>query len=551
MPLLAVLVLTSALAAPPRAAMSYRPDISACGTVVPWAKSSGGPRRLFCGGIQMASTGITAEFSPMAPILDLSEPLALTPQQRLTLTDIDLDFRAAAVQLLNDRELLRIAALRTRGVSDTIPAITAEQLRAIEGKTLDLKVAWLSALTRARAILSPEQQAQLSGHVRSPPSFAADAVTAEPADLDARIGDAVGKRLKDAKVVEIEVTRAIAERLFSWAKSFGLIVGVPIGLLGLVLGGLGIKSYADFSTLVGSARKEVTESIEGARKSAVEIAGQAEKLRDDYAKLQTQFGEVSTLALNVQDLSNKVQRIEEKISIQNPQALSADVQQNLENAIAQYREYFARLGYKPPSGRIEIEIDTKNSMNAYYDGKKIVIDKRMADMPDVIYRSYTHRALETVHEWGNLDTSLNAIESGLSDYFPCSYQDNPRFGVRFVQEFAASLPPEFAKRGLLRDMLNTIGLDTVVSAEAHVAGEAWSGAFWEIRGLFGRDRADALFFQTWSEKLDDKPTDTLWRRFAEVLVKKAAATMGQSEAAQIVTVFKRRGLTLEPSAARG
>jgi len=34
-------------------------------------------------------------------------------------------------------------------------------------------------------------------------------------------------------------------------------------------------------------------------------------------------------------------------------------------------------------------------MNAYYDGKKIVIDKRMADMPDVIYRSYTHRALET------------------------------------------------------------------------------------------------------------------------------------------------------------
>jgi hypothetical protein len=77
------------------------------------------------------------------------------------------------------------------------------------------------------------------------------------------------------------------------------------------------------------------------------------------------------------------------------------------------------------------------------------------------------------------------------------------------------------------------------------------GFFWEIRSLFGRDRADALFFQTWSEKLDDKPTDTLWRRFAEALVKKAAATMGQSEAAQIATVFKRRGLTLEPSAARG
>jgi hypothetical protein len=192
------------------------------------------------------------------------------------------------------------------------------------------------------------------------------------------------------------------------------------------------------------------------------------------------------------------------------------------------------LGYKPPSGRVEIEIDTKESMNAYYTGNKIVIDQRMVDMPDVIYRTYTHRALETVHDWSNLDGGSRAIESGLSDYFPCSYQNNPKFGESFVKKLRNGLPPEFAKRGLLRHMVNTIGLDTVVGVEEHAAGEAWSGAFWEIRALVGRDRADALLFQTWSEKMDAEPTGTLWRRFAEALVKNAGAAIGPSVVAEIV-----------------
>ena len=335
-----------------------------------------GPRGLIFAGIEVAFAGAANEFSPVAPILGASETLALTPQQRMALTDIDLGYRAAAVQLLRDRELLDIAAQRASGAGEATPPMTEEQLRAVEGKTLELKLAWLSALRKARALLSSEQQAKLSGIVGSPPSFAADAAGTEPPDLDARIAGAVERRLKDAKVVEIETSQAIAERLFSWAKSLGLVVGVPIALLGLVLGALGVKSYADFSAMVANARKEVTESIESARNKAAEISGQAETLRADYARLQTQFGEVSALAQNVQDLSNKVKRIEETISIQNPQALSPATQENLEDAIARYREYFARLGYKPPSGKIEIEIDTGNSMNAYYDGNKIVIDKQ-------------------------------------------------------------------------------------------------------------------------------------------------------------------------------
>jgi hypothetical protein len=163
-------------------------------------------------------------------------------------------------------------------------------------------------------------------------------------------------------------------------------------------------------------------------------------------------------------------------------------------------------------------------------------------MPEVVYRSYTHRALKTVHDWSDLDAGSNAIESGLADYFPCSYQNVSKFGEAYVKRFAATLPPEFAKRGLLRDLDNTIGLDTVEGAETHAAGEAWGGAFWEIRSRVGHDQADALLFQTWSEKLAPDPADTLWRRFAEASVKNAASVLGQSEAVQIAAIFQRRGL---------
>jgi len=86
------------------------------------------------------------------------------------------------------------------------------------------------------------------------PSTGAPAIV----DLDTRIADAVNKRLKDAKVVEIEITQAIAERVFGWSKSFALLVGIPLALLGVILGILGIKSYTDFTALVTDARTEVT-----------------------------------------------------------------------------------------------------------------------------------------------------------------------------------------------------------------------------------------------------------------------------------------------------
>jgi hypothetical protein len=366
-----------------------------------------------------------------------------------------------------------------------------------------------------------------------------------------------------------------ADLFIGWVKIAALFVAVPGTILLAALAWFGISKVEDVrkrvdeaSASIDSARKaaiddihqrmaEAIASIDGARNEAAEISQQATQLRSDYARLQLDFGSVAELAGNVRNLSKKVQQIEEEISFENASELPQDTREDLENAIMRYRVYFARLGYSPQTARITIGIDTRNSRNAYYDGAgKIVIDKEMVDMPEAIYRSYTHRALETIHGWDYLDNrGWSAIESGLADYFPCSYQNNARFGERFVQKFASALPPEFNERGLLRDLTSKVRFDAVIDAEQHVSGEAWGAAFWDIRSLLTQDRADELLFKAWAQPtVEDKSKDTLmiWQGFAEEITKSAGKTLGAATEGEIRKIFSRRGLlSADPISATG
>jgi F0F1-type ATP synthase membrane subunit b/b' len=246
-------------------------------------------------------------------ILSASETMRLMPQQRLSLTDIDLEFRATAVHLLSERELHRLSVQRERRAIEGISPMTAEQLQEIEGKTLELKLAWLDALNRSLDVLLPEQQAMLPARTSELPSFATDDALQRPEDLDVRIAEAIGKRVKEAKVVEIETTQAIAERLLGWAKSFGLVVGVPVALLGVVLGGLGIKGYADFAAYLSSAQKEVTESIDNARSNAKEMRTQTDELRRENGKLQEEYRGIRNSLADTRNLQAQVENLSKRV----------------------------------------------------------------------------------------------------------------------------------------------------------------------------------------------------------------------------------------------
>jgi hypothetical protein len=154
-------------------------------------------------GGRAASVSVEAPSSPIALILAEKDALALTPEQLRLFADIDLDLRAATVRLLSERELLRIAAQRDHQAGKAPFGMTAEQVRAIEGKTLELKLAWLAAADRARDVLSPEQQVKVPWRFADAPSFTATAGAPGPEDLDSRIAGEIGIRLKEGRPVAV------------------------------------------------------------------------------------------------------------------------------------------------------------------------------------------------------------------------------------------------------------------------------------------------------------------------------------------------------------
>lgn len=153
--------------------------------------------------------------------------------------------------------------------------------------------------------------------------------------LDSSLGQQVAtfldKRLKDQKMVETEVTEAVATKLLGWAKLFGAVIGIPLTVLAVLLGFLGIKSYSDFKTIVDAGKKEISatfdaekqkaqESIsliqhqtEAFRKQAAEIEGQRKILSAQYQELESQLAGARGLGEKLRNLTDKVDRIEKSL----------------------------------------------------------------------------------------------------------------------------------------------------------------------------------------------------------------------------------------------
>src|ERR1700682_1673392 len=87
-----------------------------------------------------------------------------------------------------------------------------------------------------------------------------DARAFSDAELRAKI-QAELSQLRDQRVVEIETAAAIVERVSGWAKVFAFFVGIPLALLVIVLGGLGVKTFSDFSRMVTDAKAEVSDKL--------------------------------------------------------------------------------------------------------------------------------------------------------------------------------------------------------------------------------------------------------------------------------------------------
>lgn len=492
--------------------------------------------------------------SPIEAILAQCEAVGLSDEQRQKLELADIDFRRRAIELLNQRQLLALEMRRARLQPGASSAPDAEGLAAADALTVKLRQLWLHARQEARSLLSAEQLAKMPDAAGRLPGFDLDDGRPASADLAALVSAAVASRLKDSKVVEVETAQAIAERLIGWAKTAAIVTAIPLALLAIVLTVLGISNWTDFSKKIDEGKKDVAATITDARQTVDKVKDEAKSFQKEYADLKVQLGDISGLKKDVSDLADKVKRLE-RVQFDQGSSIAPEVKSAVETLITQFRTYLQSLGYRPPETDFTVSVDPNVQMNAYYNGKKMVIDPKLVSVPDVLFHEYAQRMLNELNPkaWASKQWKVQAILQGLSDYFSCSYQGDPKFGTKFVEVFADKLPDQMRKNGLLRNLVNRRPFPKDTNSadfrDPHDAGEVWGGIFWDIRSIFGCrsdaakcPEADSIILATWKATEID-PYRTMDVRFARGIIEKVRQSVGADQADKVRAAFTGRGLT--------
>jgi hypothetical protein len=145
--------------------------------------------------------------------------------------------------------------------------------------------------------------------------------------LKTQVEASLRDKFKDQKLVDIETSQAIAERLHGWAKMFAFFVGVPIALIVLLLGFAGFAKYSDFKRLVASIEEQVKPKIEQAKSDAEQAQKTAKDAKADAedskkaiesatVEVKKQLGSATDLTKNVKALSERVVGLEQQTSNQ-------------------------------------------------------------------------------------------------------------------------------------------------------------------------------------------------------------------------------------------
>ncbi len=132
-------------------------------------------------------------------------------------------------------------------------------------------------------------------------------------DLEVELDQIVDERFRDQHFVEVEITERIVKRLTDWAKTFGLVFAIPLSLLIISLGTLGIKTYNDFIGDIENARKKlnskleaITSTLENSKKTADDVEARVNAIKGKTALMEAQANQVQALLKSVASLSDDV-----------------------------------------------------------------------------------------------------------------------------------------------------------------------------------------------------------------------------------------------------
>jgi hypothetical protein len=371
-------------------------------------------------------------------------------------------------------------------------------------------------------------------------------------DLSAQVETILKSRLSDQHVVEIETAELVASRLMGWAKTAGFFIGIPLVLLAAILSFFGVKTYSDLATLVDRARDEIVVAQDRTQEQIAKVQALETKIAELEQSTTTTVDRIASLDQQLDQAENGLRQRFAAIETRQD-AIESDVRALLQGRVefdpqaalkpdqmehlAQYLSFLEGLGFPRPDQPVRITTENFVPLNAYYNpsNDSIVVDPRIAGDLDVAFREYTHPVLFSAGPERRFP-QLTALESGLADYFPASYTNDPKFGE--VMALAASLDRDF-----VHNLDNQRSFGELAELDptrlSYDGAEVWGGAFWQIRQTAGAG-ADALLAQAWRSFAPEGDAE-ISRSFVAHLLRIFSATEGEEKAAAIKRVLEDRG----------
>jgi hypothetical protein len=176
--------------------------------------------------------------------------------------------------------------------------------------------------------------------------------------------------LKDQKMVELEITQAIATRLTEWAKLLGYFVVVPLAVFAFILGLLGWHTFSDVEKTLSHATAEVQK----AQQQAEDVKDKSEGLEHTYNQLSSDLTKYSQLDQRVQSLQNQVTQIQNHFTgVAN---VTPGAMQRLDADLTRLQSCISKDGH-PAGGKFDVVIEPDDyapmhGATAFFD----VVNKR-------------------------------------------------------------------------------------------------------------------------------------------------------------------------------
>ena len=354
--------------------------------------------------------------------------------------------------------------------------------------------------------------------------------------LPGRIDAALKDRIREQKVVEVEIAELLAERAIKWLKSLAFFLGIPIAMMAAILSFLEIKAWSDLQR-VASQTLELQKNLAEPKQRLAQATEQIAQLQTDLDAAKKKLtSEISEVGKRQGDIEDQLRTIRNRLGFCPGTTASASLKEKLQDTLSRFVMWLQGIGFNKLDDRIEVCFFSKEAPipvelgvssdqpNSFFWNNTLYIHKDMSEDTSIALREYSHYAL--LKSQNNADYPQTEIESAVADYLSASFLRSPIIG--------ANLGPLFgSKTTYVRTLDNTFTYQAPPSDDWHGRGQVWAGALW-VCWQRGRMQLDQLILTAW-QAASTMPIDH--KRFGAALAA-APTPVGPCLSDQI----RRRGL---------